>query len=173
MSWQRRLTNQYVPGNISKHFPPSLVTILKLGDGVAIKLIQQPVGLQSVADLAFGLWGSIFLVHSAEIFLSVPLMLLPFCMNCSPNGHCCAPPYVRFKARGMMREAYSSFNDTHSIMADKRSFPVSASLFFIVDVWFWKHYFLLSHSNTAKSVKFSHGNREICHVDRGSIEIDP
>ena len=40
-------------------------------------------------------------------------------------GHCCAPHYLKFKAKGMKSEAF---------MAAKRRFPVSASLFFAMDL---------------------------------------
>ena len=77
-------------------------------------LIKYP---HAVSDLDCGL---------GEAYSSAPLRQKssPFCMNCFLYGHCCAapPPFVKFKARGMMNEAFFSFNVSHSFMAGKEVF---------------------------------------------------
>ena len=78
---------------------------------------------------------------------------------------CCPPPpYVKFKARGMMNEAFFSSNVSHSFMAGKEVFlfPRAYSLQLIRG---FNNIILRSGILTQQqSVNFSHRHREICHV---------
>mgnify|MGYP001801047755 CR=1 FL=1 len=87
--------------------------------------------LCAVAGLDFMLGGAFLGRKAAEVFdKNTP----PFCMNCSPYGHCCASPYPEIKAG-----AWGILNllNICSFHAVRRSFYVPTSLFLVINLRFW------------------------------------
>ena len=108
-----------------------------------------------------GLW-----TRGSIIQCSIATKKLPFLMNCLLYGHCCAvpPPYVKFKARGMMNEALYSSSVSHSFMAGKEVFLFLRAYSLQLIRGFNNIILRWGILKQQQSVNFSHRRREICHA---------